>query len=81
MKLARYADENGAALGLITARGLIPIARHLPEVPTDMIKLITEWDSYKRLIAGLADISGCLSLADVKLLAPIARPGKILRNF
>lgn len=78
MRLARYAHKTGTSLGLVTARGVVPIAEHVPSAPDDMIKLIAEWDIYKESIAKLRDETEYLSFADIKLLAPILRPGKIL---
>lgn len=79
MKLARYVQpQSSPALGLVTANGVVPIARHLPEAPADMIGLIADWDLHKMSIAGLDGVADCLPLAEVKLLSPIQRPGKIL---
>lgn len=79
MKLVRYAQPQGSpALGLVTAKGVVSIARHLPQAPADMIALIAEWDRHKASIAGLEEVSDWLPLAEVKLLSPIQRPGKIL---
>ena len=79
MKLVRFAQAQGSpALGLVTEKGVVPIARHLPKAPADMIALITDWDSHKTSIADLEDVADCLSLTEVKLLSPIRRPGKIL---
>jgi 2-keto-4-pentenoate hydratase/2-oxohepta-3-ene-1,7-dioic acid hydratase in catechol pathway len=79
MKLVRYLQpQSSPALGLVTANGVVPIARHLPQVPADMIGLIAAWDFHKTSIAGLDEVADCLPLAEVKLLSPIERPGKIL---
>jgi 2-keto-4-pentenoate hydratase/2-oxohepta-3-ene-1,7-dioic acid hydratase in catechol pathway len=78
MKLARYSDDGGPAIGLVLEHGIVPLAMHLPSAPTDMITLITEWDRHKKLIAGLADVTEYLPLASVRLLPPIPRPSKIL---
>jgi 2-keto-4-pentenoate hydratase/2-oxohepta-3-ene-1,7-dioic acid hydratase in catechol pathway len=78
MRLVRYAGRGGIGLGLVTAGGIVPIARHLADAPADMITLIAGWEDYRPLIAGLEDAPDWLPLADVSLLAPIQRPGKIL---
>jgi 2-keto-4-pentenoate hydratase/2-oxohepta-3-ene-1,7-dioic acid hydratase in catechol pathway len=79
MKLVRYAQPEGSpALGLVTAKGVVPIGRHVPDAPSDMIGLIAAWDRHKTSIAGLEAVADCLPLADVRLLSPIGRPGKIL---
>jgi 2-keto-4-pentenoate hydratase/2-oxohepta-3-ene-1,7-dioic acid hydratase in catechol pathway len=79
MKLVRYAQPQGSpALGLVTANGVVPIARHLPQAPVDMIALIADWELHKTSISGLEAVADCLPLPEVKLLSPIQRPGKIL---
>ena len=58
--------------------GVIDVARHLPDLPTDSIDLIRDWRRHEARLAALVDAPADLALGDVRLLAPIARPGKIL---
>ncbi|WP_253183299.1 fumarylacetoacetate hydrolase family protein [Sphingobium phenoxybenzoativorans] len=57
--------------------GIIPIARHLPEAPADMIALIADWPNWSDEIASLACGPAEIALDTVRLLPPIRRPGKI----
>ena len=76
MKILSYEYEGRSALGLMTD-GIVPIAAHWPDAPRDMIELIADWGSWSDKLAGLAGIPGEIALDAVRLLPPIARPGKI----
>lgn len=67
----------GPALAVVKDEGLIPIAAHLPDAPRDMIGLIAGWSVWCPPVADLAGRSAEITHADCRLLAPIARPGKI----
>jgi 2-keto-4-pentenoate hydratase/2-oxohepta-3-ene-1,7-dioic acid hydratase in catechol pathway len=59
--------------------GLIKLGRHWPAVRDDMIALIKMWpDIASALPMLVADSAPDAALADVRLLAPVGRPGKIL---
>jgi len=78
MRLARYSHGGSPRAGLIVGDGVVDIARHIPDAPSDIPTLMRQWQHLKpqleRAAAGRPDHA----LADVRLLAPIARPGKIL---
>ncbi|HEY2444832.1 MAG TPA: fumarylacetoacetate hydrolase family protein [Rhizomicrobium sp.] len=78
MKLVTYVAGAGPRLGAVSGKGVVDVARHVAGAPGDMIALIRQWDSVKprleQALAGRADHP----LADVKLRAPVLRPGKIL---
>jgi 2-keto-4-pentenoate hydratase/2-oxohepta-3-ene-1,7-dioic acid hydratase in catechol pathway len=79
MKLVTYSDGSKAKIGVVKNEGLIDLSRHLPELPADMIGLMTEWDGVRLRIQTLAEKApGEAPLSGVHLLAPIPRPGKIL---
>ena len=79
MKLVRYADNAGTSLGVVKNDGLIELGRHWPAVRDDMIALIKMWpDIASALPMLVADSAPDAALADVRLLAPVGRPGKIL---
>jgi 2-keto-4-pentenoate hydratase/2-oxohepta-3-ene-1,7-dioic acid hydratase in catechol pathway len=64
-------------IGVVHGARVVPLAALLPDAPTDMIALIRDWDRLSTAIAPSAADAG-LPLAGVTLLAPIARPGKVL---
>jgi 2-keto-4-pentenoate hydratase/2-oxohepta-3-ene-1,7-dioic acid hydratase in catechol pathway len=79
MKLVRYADNAGTSLGVVKNDVLIKLGRHWPAVRDDMIALIKMWpDIASALPMLVADSASDVALADVRLLAPVDRPGKIL---
>lgn len=78
MKLVTYAAGAGPRLGAVVGDGVVDVARHISGLPADMIALIRHWSSARprleQALAGRPD----RRLSDVRLRAPIARPGKIL---
>jgi 2-keto-4-pentenoate hydratase/2-oxohepta-3-ene-1,7-dioic acid hydratase in catechol pathway len=76
MRLARYSVAGEFHLGVIQNDGVLSITARFPELGHDMIALIGAWEEYKERIRAIGDKPD-LSLADVRLEAPIARPGKI----
>jgi 2-keto-4-pentenoate hydratase/2-oxohepta-3-ene-1,7-dioic acid hydratase in catechol pathway len=79
MRLVRYTDQSGIKLGVVKDDGVIDLGRRWPSLSDDMIDLIRAWPEIQ---GSLAEVSGDsapdVALADVRLLAPVARPGKIL---
>jgi 2-keto-4-pentenoate hydratase/2-oxohepta-3-ene-1,7-dioic acid hydratase in catechol pathway len=74
MKLATFSQAGGPPrLGAVVGDTLIP----LDSLAADMSDLIARWAELKPRAEQMAASVG-LPLADVKLHAPIARPGKIL---
>ncbi len=75
MKLARFTSGGGDELGAVVDDRIVP----LTGLASDMLDLIVRWpalEAQARRIAAAAERS--LQLADVRLKAPIARPGKIM---
>ena len=80
MKLATFEASNGrVALGIVTAQErVIDISLHLPQAPRDMISLIANWAEWQPALAALATGAGEWAVSEVRLHAPVPRPGKIL---
>ena len=79
MKLATF--EAGAApqLGAVSGDRIVPLNQAAPGLPSDMIGLITAWPKVKAEVRAIAAAgTGALRLDQVRLLAPIRRPGKIM---
>jgi ureidoglycolate lyase len=77
MKLARFDVGGGPKLGLVEGRAIAGLSERIAGLPGEMIGLIARWDEFAakvEAVRGAADYA----LGDVRLLAPIARPGKIL---
>lgn len=78
MKLTLFSRATQPGLGLVVADGIIEIARHLPTAPRSMTGLMAAWDDLAGPLAGIAQAPADFALADVTLLAPVPRPGKIM---
>lgn len=81
MRLCRYDDDklglvdNGKVRDVSAALAVIPPARY-PFPHGD--QLIANLDAVKAAIAGLADDGARKALREVKLLSPVANPGKLV---
>ncbi len=72
MKIARFDDGSGQSLGIVAGDRIRPIAQ-----ASDMIDLISRWEAIKVDIQAGASGTDGFALSDVRLLAPVPRPGKI----
>ena len=82
MKLVSFSTSaqgaQDARIGVVVNDRVIDVAAHLADAPRDMVGVINQWPSLQpRLEALAAGNAGDLALADVTLLAPVPRPGKI----
>lgn len=79
MKLATYDGEGGARLAIVTAEGLIDIRTAAPDVPRTMIALIAAWETWRAQLEDIAEgRRPDFALDEIRLLAPVPRPGKIM---
>lgn len=79
MKLASFTAGNGVEVGEVRNGGILPLSRLSSEIGTDMTALIRQWDKLGDKVRRLTAAEGQrLPLANVKLLPPIPRPGKLL---
>lgn len=78
MKLVRF-SEGGAAgqAGILVGDKVVPIAALAPDAPEGTNDLIAAWDDLAPRLAGAATAPG-IPLAQVRLLAPVPRPEKIM---
>lgn len=77
MKLAQFSVDETSRIGKLIPGGLIDLASHLPELPTDMIDLIKHWGRCRQAVTSLS-VAIDYSLDEVRLEAPVRRPGKVL---
>lgn len=80
MKLATFATGGETHLGVVVGGDtLIDLTLALPDAPRDMIDLIAAWDRWKAPVTNTSKQgTQAQRVADIKLLAPILRPRKIL---
>ncbi|WP_310533703.1 fumarylacetoacetate hydrolase family protein [Novosphingobium sp.] len=78
MKLARFAGENGARLGVVTGGNIVPLDSLAATYPT-MMSIVAGGDAALASVRAVADAGeAAIALDSVTLLAPIERPGKYL---
>jgi 2-keto-4-pentenoate hydratase/2-oxohepta-3-ene-1,7-dioic acid hydratase in catechol pathway len=78
MKLVTYSRGDNPRLGAVKDKGIVDLTGRLAGHPTDMSRLIAEWDALHANVEQLvAQTPTDASISTVHMLAPILRPGKI----
>jgi ureidoglycolate lyase len=79
VKIVRYEDHDGAKLGAVKGEGIIDLGRRFPSLSDNAIELIKQWrDLSGEVQTVVAQSAPDVALAKVRLLAPVARPGKVM---
>lgn len=79
MKLATFDSGSGRRLGVVVDGQIAPLDAAAPGLPTEMTGLIEAWPQIEGEVRRIAEArAGVLALDQVRLLAPIRRPGKIM---
>ena len=79
MKLVRFAtSDTGSKPGIMVDDRIIALGELFPEAPTDLIGVIECWEEIKGPLARRIKEREGSPVRNPTLLAPIARPGKIL---
>ncbi|AZI35503.1 fumarylacetoacetate hydrolase family protein [Caenibius tardaugens NBRC 16725] len=76
MKIARYEIAGQIELGITDGQSMASISRNISGAGNDMIALIQRWDELGPQVETLL-ANPDHALSELRLLAPIARPGKI----
>ncbi len=77
MKLATFTTGDRPRIGLIVRDGVIDISRHTVDAPAGMMELIARWPEFRERVGAASARASDFALKDVKLHAPVLRPGKI----
>lgn len=78
MKLVRFEFDGHVGLGAIRHDGVVDLG-HVTECADDMQAMIAGWPQYRHTVANaIVSLPSAVPLAQVRLLAPIERPGKIM---
>jgi 2-keto-4-pentenoate hydratase/2-oxohepta-3-ene-1,7-dioic acid hydratase in catechol pathway len=78
MKLVTYSRGDNPRLGALKDKGIVDLTGRLADRPTDMIRLIADWDTFRATAEQLVEQTPTdVSISSVHLLAPVLRPGKI----
>ena len=81
MRLIQFAENGGARMGVRTGDDVVDLGFAAPDMPTDMLDLLTAGPAAMRAVAeavAAAHESPRHKLSDLRLLPPVRRPGKIL---
>jgi 2-keto-4-pentenoate hydratase/2-oxohepta-3-ene-1,7-dioic acid hydratase in catechol pathway len=72
MKLAMFDAGHGPQSGVVVGDAIVPTGK-----PGAIVDLMAQWDAIEGALARAVETGAPIALSKVKLLAPIARPGKI----
>ncbi len=79
MKLATFTAAEAPELGVVVGDRIVSITRAAPGLGSDMTSLIRAWPTARAEVEAIAAAAlFVLPLDQVRLLAPIRRPGKIM---
>lgn len=80
MKLVTLSVGGGAPeLGVVDGERIVLIQRALPRLPSTMVDLIAAWDGVRQDVShAVQHASEVVAINEVRLLAPIERPNKIM---
>jgi ureidoglycolate lyase len=76
MKLLRYIHQDRVRIGALRGQAVVDLSDMIVGA-ADMLNVIANWDSLKGEAERRAASASTTSLSEVRLLAPVARPGKI----
>jgi 2-keto-4-pentenoate hydratase/2-oxohepta-3-ene-1,7-dioic acid hydratase in catechol pathway len=78
MKLVTFTDGNGTRIGIAVDGGIIDLKKADPDLPRDMIGLVSLWPAVRGAVERAATRKADFAQSAVKLEAPVPRPGKIM---
>lgn len=78
MQIISFEQDGAARLGLVQGDSIVDPFVGDTAAPLNMIELIANWGQYRARLEAAETATATIALNDVKILAPIARPGKIL---
>jgi 2-keto-4-pentenoate hydratase/2-oxohepta-3-ene-1,7-dioic acid hydratase in catechol pathway len=80
MKLATFSQGSASELGVVLdGERIVSLSRAAPSLARNMIDLIARWSEVEGEVRRIAaEAKDALALADIRLHAPVRRPGKIM---
>jgi 2-keto-4-pentenoate hydratase/2-oxohepta-3-ene-1,7-dioic acid hydratase in catechol pathway len=79
MKLVRYSTNSGTKIGAVKSEGIVDLSGRIPGIADNMIELITRWPDVRESVQQAVErYAPDRTLAEERLLAPVARPGKVM---
>ena len=79
MKIVTFTHEKRTRLGLVSDNSVIDLSVDAPDLPTNMLDFLIAGDSAMETARkALANAGPCIPIPQVRLEAPIMKPGKFL---
>ena len=78
MKLASFFDGSAAVPGVIYGQHIVPLSGLVADAPQDMSQVIARWNELRAGLPAAPPQAHLLPLSQVRLSAPIPRPGTVL---
>ncbi len=79
MKLVTFEAGNEVHVGIVLGDQIIDLAKAAPDLPHDMVGLISAWPQIGDRMRQIArDVKPDVTMRDVHLLAPVPKPQKII---
>jgi len=79
MKLAMLSVGGGPPeVGVVRGARVARVSASAPSLPSSIFEMIADWAAVRTEVRQAAESAQTLPLADIELLAPIARPAKIM---
>ena len=76
MRIVRFAAGGRSAIGVLDGEAIADVTAAHPELGGDTLTLISRWEEYRPRLEQLRGRRD-FGVGDVRLLAPVGRPGKI----
>ena len=80
MKLVTFTDAAGTRIGIAVDGGIVDLKKADPDLPRDMIGLMTQWPAVRGAVERAATRKADVAQSAVKLEAPVPAPGKNPRD-
>lgn len=78
MRLCRFETPSDASIGLVLGDELVDLKKAVPQLPSNPVDILAAGTAGIETIENAAKSAPRLKLKDVRLKAPVLRPGKIL---
>jgi 2-keto-4-pentenoate hydratase/2-oxohepta-3-ene-1,7-dioic acid hydratase in catechol pathway len=78
MRLCRFEAPSGAGVGMVLGEEVVDLTRGIPQLPSNPVDILAAGPAGLETVEGAAKSAPRLKLKDLKLKAPVLRPGKIL---
>lgn len=78
MKLATFTHRGETRIGVARDDGIVDLAAASPDLPREMVAFLEAGDTAMSRAREAAKAASAIPLADVRLRAPVLKPGKIL---